>query len=227
VVTGALGNIGTIICPVLLRKYPVTCIDINQKSNKSVKRVNIAREYHKLYTLVKGHDVLIHLAWNVAEDYPNEHSVADNKVMLENIFRAAVAAGVRRVILASSVHADTYHLMREGEKTTSTIPIPDTPYGASKVYGERLGNYYAVHHNLEVVCIRFGGVNTTNEIRYNEDPLYDRVILYHQDCVSVILKAVQIKKIPGRFTTFYAVSNNPGRIHSVKNAIGWKPEYPQ
>jgi nucleoside-diphosphate-sugar epimerase len=36
---------------------------------------------------------------------------------------------------------------------------PGTIYGASKVWGEALGRYYADAHGLSVICLRFGSVN--------------------------------------------------------------------
>lgn len=43
---------------------------------------------------------------------------------------------------------------------TGETPVrPNTIYGASKVWGEALGRYYADAHGLSVVCLRFGSVN--------------------------------------------------------------------
>lgn len=168
------------------------------------------------------------MAWDTLEDFPNENIVQQNKVMAENVYRAAVENNISRVIVASSVHVNDYSKNSDGTYLSPKSECwPDAPYGATKIYIEHLGRYYSRKYNIEVICIRFGGVNERNEIRFNEDPLYDKVLLYKEDFVQLIRMCIEVKKVPDNFAVFYAVSNVKGRVHSLDNFLGWKPNFPK
>lgn len=104
------------------------------------------------------------------------------------------------------------------------MSYPDTPYGATKIYIESLGKYFARKYKIEVICIRFGGINSKDEIIYREDPNYDKVWLSSRDCVNLIKKCIEAKKKPSNFLILYGVSDNINRIHNISNPFGWKPK---
>ena len=89
-----------------------------------------------------------------------------------------------------------------------------------------MGRYYSRKHGLEVICIRFGGVNEKDEVKFNEDPLYDKVLLYKKDFVQLIRMCIEVEKVPNNFAVFHAVSNMKGRVHALENFLGWKPNFP-
>jgi hypothetical protein len=91
-----------------------------------------------------------------------------------------------------------------------------------KVGMEALGRYFA-SQGLEVVCIRFGGVNPKNIPA--ENPTYERAVwLSHRDCASLIDSILKADTIPNNFVIVYGVSNNPERIHDIVNPFGWMPQ---
>ncbi|HVS02768.1 MAG TPA: NAD(P)-dependent oxidoreductase, partial [Thermoanaerobaculia bacterium] len=148
-VTGSSGTIGRIVCG-RLEDFEVTRFDLPEHD---------ARDYEDLAGLSRGHDVLVHLAWDTAtESWRSGDISLDNQLMTVNAYEAALRTGVPRVIMASSVHADDYSGWTGAELMKATaVPAPDSPYGASKVFMEALGRYYA-KQGLEVVCVRFMGV---------------------------------------------------------------------
>ena len=225
IITGAAGRIGTILRNGLERKYPLTFLDKKKLNCKNAVKIDIAKEFDRLIKIFKKHQVVIHLAWNNKEDFPNEVIIPENKRIAENIYRAAVKSGVKRVIIASSVHVDDYSNYNKLELISpERIPWPDSPYGVTKIYIEALGRYFANEYGLEVICIRFGGVNPEDKILYNEDPNYHKVWLSSRDCLSLIIKCIEVKKIPNNFVVFYAVSNNFNRIHDISNPFNWAPK---
>lgn len=128
---------------------------------------------------------------------------------------------VKRVIMASSVCVnDFFNWKGPGLLRTDTITTPFRPYGASKGWVEATGRYFADYHDLEVVCIRFGA------IRSNNIPPEDQkhIFLSHGDCLSAVKTFLIADKIPNKFTVFYTVSDNPGRIHDLTNPLGWNPK---
>lgn len=71
-----------------------------------------------------------------------------------NVYEAASAAGVRRIVFCSSIGA--YGQQPVAPLTEELLPNPTSLYGASKVWAESLGRHYRDHLGLEVINLRFG-----------------------------------------------------------------------
>ena len=227
VITGSRSSLGKILQKELQDVFDLACVDKKPDSEETIV-LDIADDYEKFRNILKGNDVIIHLAWETLEDFPSENIVQQNKVMAENVYRAAVENNISRVIVASSVHVNDYSKVPAKTYIDPESECwPDTPYGASKIYIEHLGRYYSRKHGLEVICIRFGGVNERNEIRFNEDPLYDKVLLYKEDFLQLMRMCIEAKAVPDNFAVFYAVSNVKGRVHALDNFLGWEPNHPK
>lgn len=227
VITGSRGSLGQILKNELHGVFDLVHIDKKPDSEETIV-LDIANDYKKFRDTLKSKDIIIHLAWDTLEDFPSENIVQQNKIMAENVYRAAVEKNISRVIVASSVHSNDYSKVPTGTYLSPKSECwPDAPYGATKIYIEHLGRYYSSKHGLEVICIRFGGVNERNEIRFNEDPLYDKVLLYKEDFVDLMRMCIKVEKVPDNFAVFYAVSNVRGRVHTLNNFLGWKPNFPK
>lgn len=225
-ITGSEGHIGSILKKGLQEEFSLFFADQKKISGKRAYRVNLAASFKRVKSIMADKDAVIHLAWDNREDFPNERIAPANKKMAENVLRAAVAAGVKRIIIASSVHASDYSDIKDGPVSISQDRGPDTPYGASKLYLENLGRYFARRYALEVICVRFGGVNKSDRVAFEEDPNYDKVLLYQEDCIELIKKCLTAE-MPEKFSVFYAVSKNKTRIHDTANDINWFPRYPR
>jgi uronate dehydrogenase len=227
VITGSRGSLGKILQKELKGVFDLACIDKKPDSKETIV-LDIADDYEKFRNILKGNDVIIHLAWDTLEDFPSENIVQQNKAMAENVYRAAVENNISRVIVASSVHVNDYSKVPIGTYLDPKAECwPDTPYGATKIYIEYLGRYFARRYGLEVICIRFGGVNEKDEIRLNENSLYDKVLLYKKDFVQLIRMCIEVEKVPNNFAVFYAISNMKGRVHALDNFLGWWPNFPK
>ncbi|HYH75106.1 MAG TPA: NAD(P)-dependent oxidoreductase [Candidatus Saccharimonadales bacterium] len=184
-----------------------------------------AEEYKHLYQKAQGHDAIVHLAWDFERDgWLAENLNPDNTLISYNVYQAAVDAGVKRVIMASSVHADKF-IRREtpGLLRPYDLPLPDSPYGAGKVLMESLGRYYADAKGLEVICIRFGGVNK-QDVPPETPPTERQVWLSHRDCAALVQACIDAPTIPDNYAIVYAVSNNTGRLHDTSNPFGWQAQ---
>ncbi len=227
VITGSRGSLGKILQKKLKGVFDLVCIDKESDGEETIV-LNIANDYEKFRDTLESNDIIVHLAWNTSEDFPSENIVQQNKIMTENVYRAAAEKNISRVIVASSVHTNDYSKVPIGTYLDPKSECwPDTPYGATKIYIEHLGRYYSRRHNLEVICIRFGGVNEKDEIRFNEDPLYDKVLLYKEDFTQLIRMCIEVEKVPNNFAVFYAVSNVKERFHALDNFLGWEPNHPK
>jgi nucleoside-diphosphate-sugar epimerase len=186
-----------------------------------------AGKYQHVYEKAKGHDVVVHLAWDFDRDgWLGENLNPDNTGMSFTVFQAAIDAGVKRVIMASSVHADKFHdrdVAAEGLLQPYSLPIPDSPYGASKDFMEALGRYYADAKGLEVTCIRFGGVNKQDQPPMS--PYSERQVwLSQRDCLSLVQACIDAPTLPSKYAIVYGVSNNADRLHDYANPFGWTPQ---
>jgi nucleoside-diphosphate-sugar epimerase len=185
-----------------------------------------AKEYTHLYEKAQGHDAVVHLAWDFERDgWLAENLNPNNTLISYNVYQAAVDAGVKRVVVASSVHADKF----AGRDPTLgllkpyDLPTPDSPYGAGKVLMEALGRYYADARGLEVVCLRLGGVNREDKAP-SSPPSERQVWLSQRDCVSLVHACLDAEVVPNNYAIVYGVSNNKDRLHDLSNPFGWQPQ---
>jgi len=83
-------------------------------------------------------------------------STAVNVLGTVNLFAAARAAGVRRVVAASSssVYGDTPTLPKHEEMPTA----PRSPYAANKLAGEHMARVFAATMGLETISLRYFNV---------------------------------------------------------------------
>ncbi|KKU67301.1 MAG: NAD-dependent epimerase/dehydratase [Parcubacteria group bacterium GW2011_GWA2_47_16] len=216
-ITGSNGIIGTVIRN-QVTEFTYTCFDLPE---------NDVRDIVKLKAAMAGNDVVIHLAWNnKIENWLSGTIDPDNSLMTYNVYKAAKEANIPRVIMASSIHANDLSVWN-GPVLLSPydIPSPDSPYGASKVFMESLGRYWA-KHGLEVVCIRFMGLNANNQpsMTTKENPLAKEKWFSHWDCGNLIRAIVSVSAIPENFAIVYGVSNNTGRPVDISNPFGWTPK---
>ena len=213
-ITGSAGTIGRVLVGGLA--HEVTEFDLPECDARSLEQLTDA---------AMGHDALVHLAWDTASENSGNGDIDfDNVLMAFNAYRAAEQASVPRVVMASSVHADVTNRPSGSLLVASTISTPDSPYGASKVFVEALGRYYA-DRALEVIVVRFGGVTRHVShrdfgIRTDPNPWW----LSHADCVALVDASLTAPIVPGGYAAFYGVSDNPRRLHDTTNPFGWVPE---
>lgn len=214
-ITGSEGTIGHVLKQGLKDNCEITSLDLPS---------NDVRDYQKLLNSFPGHSAVIHLAWNTKKDnFQSGEIDPQDAEMFYNVFKAALQTGVPRVIMASSVHADRFDDWKSPDRMSpNKIPIPDSPYGSLKVGMEATGRYYATK-GLQVVCIRFGGINPQNQPA--EKPPYERAVWFsHNDCISLVKTILEVNNIPNNFSVVYGVSDNLGRVHDISNPFGWKPK---
>ncbi len=215
-ITGVHGIIGSIVAKELALEHHVRGVDLPEDASSP----------DVLAERLGGVETVIHLA---RERHPPEvpsaqrDAIRPKNVAIDiNVFTAAIAAGVRRLIFASSVHADDFR--GTAAPRPLTVPgsyRPATPYGAYKLIVEEAGRVVARRFGLEFVALRLGGVTADGTIK----PGGGRTAtwLSHRDLASAFEACIAAPPIPGRATVFYVVSDNRDRIHDVTNPFGWWP----
>jgi NADP-dependent aldehyde dehydrogenase len=106
---------------------------------------------------VDGVDAIVHLA-GIPGEAPWEQILEVNVHGTWVLLDAARAAGVPKVLLASSNHAVGMAPRQEAgaELTEDVVAAPDTYYGWSKSAVESLGRLFAAKAGLDVLAVRIG-----------------------------------------------------------------------
>jgi len=167
-VTGGAGFIGSTLVRTLLNHGTVSVVDNLLTGNEqnicelggkvTLHRVDI-RDADALGPLMEGVDTVFHLAAIPSVPRSIDDPVPSHTVNIDgsfNVFHAASAAKVRRVVYAasSSAYGDTEVL----PKTESMAPKPKSPYAVQKLLGEYYGSVFSSCFGLETVALRFFNV---------------------------------------------------------------------
>jgi nucleoside-diphosphate-sugar epimerase len=194
-ITGSRGVVGTVLTKGLAH-MDITQMDLPDRD---------ICDYPTLVDAFRGQEAVVHLAW-VAESAPGSKALHhDNFTMIQQVYRAALEAGVPRVVMASSVHAaDVRGLHPSTVGRLSETGVPNGAYGAAKQFVESLGMYYA-GKGLEVTCLRFGAVNSTDTEPTQND--FERAVwLRHKDLVSIVRAVLVRPLVTGSFHVGIAIS---------------------
>jgi UDP-glucose 4-epimerase len=165
VVTGATGNLGTSVLPALAADPAVDSVlglarRLPERSWPKAEFVaaDVAGPDADLVGCLRGADAVIHLAWAI-QPARNERAMWHTNVEgTAALLRAAVAAGVGAVVVASSVGA--YSPGPKDRRVGESWPthgVPTSAYSRQKAYVERmLDSFEAEHPEVRVVRMRPG-----------------------------------------------------------------------
>ena len=164
-ITGAAGLVGNGLRAQLRdRGYALRLLDLlpiaDGGPHEDAAVVDIC-DQARLTTLLAGCDAVVHLA-ACTTDAPWPDQVRHSIEGTISLFDAARAAGVRRVVYASSHHVVGLHPRPPNGLVpgSQTQLRPDSRYGVGKAFGESMGAMYACKYDMQVMAIRIGNVNT-------------------------------------------------------------------
>ncbi|QIK09389.1 NAD(P)-dependent oxidoreductase [Streptomyces sp. Je 1-4] len=157
--TGAAGGLGTLMRE-LLPPYGYRLRLFDQRPVEGAPDAITAElaDTEALREAVHGVDAIVHLA-GISLEARFEKILRANIEGTYRLYEAARAAGVRRVVFASSNHAVGF--TPRPADGSGAIPVdtprrPDTYYGLSKGFGEDLASLYWDLHGIETVSVRIG-----------------------------------------------------------------------
>ena len=184
-VTGAAGYIASLLLPVFAERYDLRLVDVagghldDVATDLGVTDIHVAdmagegRDH--LAPLFAGVDTVVHLGYirsspgglydPAVPHLERFEAEFKNVRMAYNVYRSALEAGVRRVVVASSNHAADWYehaLIHEHKAdwvTPEDLPLSDNFYGWSKAAYELLGFPFACGtfgRALEIVLVRIG-----------------------------------------------------------------------
>lgn len=151
-ITGAAGRIGRAVVPLVPTNWEVVATDLVAGDGCSTLDVT---EPGACLAAFEGADAVVHLAAVPDPDATWEQLLPVNVIGAHTVAAAAARAGVRRLVLASSLHAVS--ALPDGTQSRpDDAPRPASLYGASKAWAEALGAWLAATTSTTVVALRIG-----------------------------------------------------------------------
>ena len=174
--------------------------------------------------ICEGVSTVVHLAADPGSEEFLDSLLPKNLLGPYNLLEGAVAAGVGRVILTSSIYAVRGH----GPSPPITADRPTYPeglYGATKTFLEAMGRVYSDTHGLSTVVVRLGNPRMeqgNDEQVPTDDPTY---MLTPRDCAQLFERCVQAR-LPERFNIVHGSSTHRRMfldIESTQRLLGYEP----
>jgi nucleoside-diphosphate-sugar epimerase len=159
-VTGGNGFVGRHIVSVLQdRGDSVRVLALPDEDTRSLEESGIAvhrgdlRRPDSLVAPMQGVDRVLHLAALMDVWRPMEHYQAVNVTGTENVCRAALAAGVSRLVHMSSSSVYGMALGRPADERFPLLPFPD-PYPVTKAAADKAVQRMTIDDRLPAVIVR-------------------------------------------------------------------------
>jgi nucleoside-diphosphate-sugar epimerase len=152
VLTGAGGRIGRAITPLLPAQWDVQSTDLTASEGISTLDIGNPDACRAAFA---GADAVVHLAAVADPEASWERLLPANVVGLYQVAQTAASCGVRRLVLASSLHTVSATPDQTQVRVTDP-PRPGNLYGATKAWAEALGAWVAATTPTSVVALRIG-----------------------------------------------------------------------
>ncbi|MBV9469318.1 MAG: NAD(P)-dependent oxidoreductase, partial [Abitibacteriaceae bacterium] len=229
-VTGAAGRIGSYFAENSKDKYDLRLhVQGNEEGIEKIKPLGevVACDLSKLDKLkefCQGIDTVVHMAGDPSPSATWQDLLDANITGVYNIFIAAKAAGCRRVIHASSIHAVSGYPSDVQVKTTDPVN-PGDLYGVSKCFGEALGRYMAEKEGLSVITLRIGAFQPIEAARKAESINMFDAFVSHRDLNQLINRCIDVENL--QFAIFHGLSNNRFKrldISDARELVGYDPQ---
>jgi nucleoside-diphosphate-sugar epimerase len=244
VITGAAGNLGAKLRRHWQGRYSLRLLDRDPRGEKDILASDLSCWDLGWVKQFYGADVVVHLAADPTAQQTWPNVLGPNVDALINVFDAAVQAGVKRLIYASSNHVmGGYKDESEPARLTTDLPprpgtkyVVDgeprdsTPYGSAKLFGERLGHCYAASHGLSVLAIRLGwilsGENRPQDIPPKREAWFRLMWLSNRDYCHLMDCCLTVDSSL-RFALLHGMSANTGMrwdLESTRRLVGYDPQ---
>ncbi|MFJ4650988.1 NAD-dependent epimerase/dehydratase family protein [Nocardia sp. NPDC088792] len=224
-VTGAAGVVGKLMRPRLIRSDRILrMLDVRPLEPAAPgERVELltgsVTDPEVMASACRDTDAVIHLGGISRED-SWERILEVNIAGTQTVLEAARAAGVPRVVLASSNHSVGFRRIGEAGPDglpADSSPRPDTYYGVGKAAMEALGSLYHWRFGMDVTCLRIGSC-----FERPADVRQLSLWLSPDDCARLLESCLAAKEPDYR--VLWGVSANTRSVVSLREAaeIGYE-----
>jgi uronate dehydrogenase len=243
-ITGAAGNLGAKLRRHLEGRYALRLLDLDPRGDDGILGADLSRWERAWVDHFRGADVVVHLAADPTAHQTWPNLIGPNVDAVINVFQAALAANVKRVVYASSNHVmGGYSDDPQPPRLTTDLPPrpgaryvsqgerrDSTAYGSAKLLGERLGKCYAEAHGLSVVAVRIGwvrpGENRAQDIPPERGPWFRLMWLSNRDYCQLMERCVTAD-LGAKFVVVNGMSANTRMrwdIDQTRRLLGYEPQ---
>jgi len=196
-------------------------------------RQELPGDYHEMSLLdeqgvidiMQGVDWVVHLGNYTGTGWghrTNTRTFNENVAMNQNVFDAAVNAGVKKIVFASSIQViaseDNYPVNPPHAKSIAYLPLdayspanPTNCYSLSKMVGEQLLDHYVQHFGIECASLRLPMLFTPGKPSKNYRPF----ALNQPTSTTRIAQAFAMLSYPDAARAIVAVLTSHLRGHRI------------
>ncbi len=229
-ITGAAGRIGSYVAEHTHQKYDlrlmVLQMDEGAEKIRAFGEVVAAElgDLERMKQICEGIDTVVHLAGDPDPSATWQSLLDANITGTYHAMVAAKAAGCRRLIYASSIHAVSGYPSDVQVKTSEPVN-PGDLYGVSKCFGEALGRYMAEKEGLSVIALRIGAFQPLESAHDPEKIGLMDAFVSQRDLTQLIERCIDAEHIT--FAILHGISNNRFKrldISDARTLVGYDPQ---
>lgn len=231
-ITGAAGFLGRNICEVLAPDYTIRGLDVAPCAEGVESLVGSVTDEALLKRACEGIDALViahMLPSRPPENYARVAAAFDVNVKgTAMLFETAVDAGIRRVVLVSSISV-VNRQNAAGEYLHAGLPtMPDSTYSLTKALQEEVARYYHFQYGVEIAVLRPAYIAREDSLadKYGiQRPTVNWQFTDPRDIGRAIGCALQV---PGLgYETFFVTCGPRADSHAdvdrTRERLGWSP----
>jgi nucleoside-diphosphate-sugar epimerase len=228
-VTGASGRIGSYFAQHSHDRYDLRLMVHREEEGTKLRKYGqvvqaTLEDLEKLKELCEGIDTVLHLAADPDPTATWDSLLPNNIIGAYNMFAAAKAAGCRRVIYASSIHAISGYPADVQIKAADPVN-PGDLYGVTKCFAEALARYMAGQEGLSAIAIRIGAFQAPEAARTRESMQWFDAWISQRDLNQLFQKCIDVEDV--QFAIFHGLSDNRFKRMDISNArelVGYAPK---
>ena len=228
-VTGAAGRIGSYFAEHARDKYELRLMVRGDEDGMDrirpfgeVVEADLS-DLDRLKAIFQGVDTVVHMAGDAAPNALWKDLLDANVIGTYNVFAAAVASGVRRVIHASSIHAVSGYPVDVQVKTSDPVN-PGDLYGVSKCFGEALARYVAGQEGVSAITLRIGYFQPVEAVQDPKGLEMLDAFVSQRDLDQLINRCIDVENV--QFAILHGLSDNRFKrldISDARELVGYTP----
>jgi len=239
-ITGAAGNLGAKLSAHLHGRTDLVLLDRIEAPD--VQLADLSNWSELWLRKFEGAEAVVHFAGNPVAFDPWPDLVGPNVDAMLHVYEAAARAGARRLIFASSNHVMGGYQDGDAPIIEDMPPRPGAryvsagaerfsgAYGATKLFGERVGKQYAAERGLEVIAVRIGwvwrGINTPEELPADRGQWFRQMWLSDRDFLQ-LMECCLTARLPEPYLVVNGMSANTGMrwdLTRAREILGYVPQ---
>lgn len=224
VLTGAAGRIGRAVSGPLGRRWDLVLTDRHAAAD-GVEALDVT-DLDACRAAFAGADAVVHLAGNPSPAATFDELLAPNLVGPYAVAQAAADAGVRRLVLASSLQT-MLAVTERVQRRPGDQPRPANLYGATKAWTEAVGAWTAASTATSVVALRIG--HFAEERPPADAVLHRRIAWLSQRDAAELIRAGVEADLPTGVDGFVVANGVSANRHAVadleetRRSVGYAP----